>query len=378
MPMVSDPDAVRRSTEPLVDGTEMSPEPDEARRSAAVSERTSRSPDPDLAVSGAARLADDEVAGAAGDPGGAAAQHAHRHRSRTRGDVQVGGSAQADVAGAGGESARGRAARWRSRRPIRSGRSAPCPPARRSGCARSGSGTAGRGTRSAGCPPRAGCSPAAAAPRRAVTVPSTRSSRGPGSTLIEPRPRFSITIARTPAASKVRAVIGPSPARCLGARDRRRVRRRVADRDRRTCRPRRRVRSARRPRTARTDRSRSGARSGRRRRRSGAVVEGDHHGPQQPGVGGDAVTIGLLVHLRLDRCRQPQADPSHRLVVLGSDRLPERRSASSGGTGRAPGYGAKSSGSSSVGSGLGPGRAPRAPGRGRSSAAPPTSGPSRR
>ena len=127
-------------------------------------------------------------------------------------------------------------------------------------------------------------------------------------------------------ASKVRAVIGPSPARCPVGRDRHRVRSPG-------CRPRppNMPPAPKGPFGPKTPYGPNGPLSvGGAGRvggggRAGPVVEGDHHGPEQPGVGGDAVTIGLLVHLRLDRRRQPQTDPSHGLVVLGSARFPERR-----------------------------------------------------
>jgi hypothetical protein len=51
-PTVSDPDAERRSTEPEVDGTEISPEPELAARSAWCRARIRTSPEPDLAVTG--------------------------------------------------------------------------------------------------------------------------------------------------------------------------------------------------------------------------------------------------------------------------------------------------------------------------------------
>src|SRR5687768_13627205 len=49
-PMVNEPDADRRSTEPVVEGTEISPDPELACRFARCNDRRAISPDPDLAL----------------------------------------------------------------------------------------------------------------------------------------------------------------------------------------------------------------------------------------------------------------------------------------------------------------------------------------
>src|SRR6478736_2026421 len=51
-PMVSEPDAERRSTEPVVDDTAMSPDPDLAWTSAWCTDLTTTSPEPDFAEIG--------------------------------------------------------------------------------------------------------------------------------------------------------------------------------------------------------------------------------------------------------------------------------------------------------------------------------------
>src|SRR5215204_759916 len=81
-------------------------------------------------------------------------------------------------------------------------------------------------------------------------------------------------------------------------------------------------------RAERTARPEEGSRRGRRRRwrrlrprrANSSLGQGVHHCSDQPGIRRDAVLRRLLVHARLDRRRQPQADPGERLVLI---RLPQ-------------------------------------------------------
>ncbi len=202
-----------------------------------------------------------------------------------------------------------------------------------------------------------------------LTVPSTRSCRGPGSTLTEPRPRFSMMIARTPTASKVRAVIGPSPGPNRDDRARGRAGRPAAARGRRRSHRPRTGRSDRTLRTDRTDRSRWAGPAGRAAAAAGPLAQRVHHRPQQPGVGRDVVAIGLFVDPGLDRSGQPEADPGHGLVgSVPAFRRGRRRRA------RRVGW----SGSSRVGSGAGVGTGTMNSGSGPPSGARPTPGRGRR